>query len=238
MIELDDAIEIRNLGYDHTLEEQLKGIIERKGQKYRKIERPVTIEIITEPREIPADSFDLFYSDGDESNRVVPAGTILMDGKYVITEESLNKKYEPLLDEKGNIIPGKYVKKTFITAVKNPFGKKIRDINGNGVLLREYDVDCYFMIDSISGKVAIVSKESFERSYTIADENKKTVLKNNDKVDETSHQEYEEAKQAHDEISKSAELLTELKKIRRAKHFSNETKDELINEAENTSRIR
>lgn len=238
MIELDDVIEIRNLGHDAFLEDKLRGIIESKGQTYRKVERPVTIETITEPREIPADPFDLFYSDGDAPNRVVPAGTMLIDGKYDISEEELHEKYEPLLDEKGNTIPGKYVKKTFITAVKNPFGKKIKDINGNGILLEEYDIDCYFIIDPISGEVAIVSKESFEKSYTIADESKKTVLKDNDKVEETNYQEYEEAKQAHDEISRSAELLTELKKIRRAKHFSNETKDELINETENTSRIR
>lgn len=368
MIELDDVIEIRNLGHDAFLEDKLRGIIESKGQTYRKVERPVTIEIITEPRKIPADPFDLFYSDGDAPNRVVPAGTMLIDGEYDISEEELHEKYEQLLDEKGNTIPGKYVKKTFITAVKNPFGKKIKDINGNGILLEEYDIDCYFIIDPISGKVDILSKENFEKQYASVSESKKDNLEevsSNDKqsasetgindvekddnamftsfekngklyvfvnatedelsqrkliqqleewwkvnygasniptyfysipglgkgtkvigedeivvsVDnngnisvvnedvvnktenlhlegtqgkpihdetillskqdgQTNRQEYEEAQRAHDDVSKSTELLTEIEKISRARHFSDETKDELIREAENSSRTR
>lgn len=50
--------------------------------------------------------------------------------------------------------------------------------------------------------------------------------------------EYENAKKLYDDVSNSNALLSEIKKINKAKHFSDETKEELISEIESSKRVK
>ena len=75
-------------------------LMAKEGITYRKIVKPVKVEILTEPRVIPATAAALYYSDGTAHDREVPAGTILVDGVSVIEQEDLdywNSKQDQLI---------------------------------------------------------------------------------------------------------------------------------------------
>ena len=161
--------------HESDVEEELCKMLEENGEEYRQITSPIDIEILTEEREIPASTTDLYYSDGTAPNRIVPAGTILVLPNKVITEEQLANNYEPYLDEKGNVTPGKYTRKIIVKAMQNPFGKNIERVNYNGFVIGKFDSECYFLTGYGLYKVDIMSKEHFEQLYEPYKSNKKTL---------------------------------------------------------------
>ncbi|MBR3198987.1 MAG: hypothetical protein IKG27_03135 [Bacilli bacterium] len=146
--------------------ENMQKMIDEEGENYRRVVPPVLIEIIDEEREIPAKAFDLYFTDA-EPTRVVPAGTILISGRYDISQEELENNYIPYVDKRGNTIPDKAIRVEEVKALQNPFSQKIVIVHGNGFKDEAYDADCYF-VKSITPKhwaISILPKEDFEREY-------------------------------------------------------------------------
>lgn len=145
----------------------VKELMDKEGMTYRKNNEPVEIEIISSPRIIPASPIEQFYSDGTAQDREVPAGTILKNGKYVISEECFAKNYVPYKDNNGNIKDGLYVEIELVKVIKNPFGKPVAKVNPNNYIIQEGDENCYLVADSIASRYGfkILTSEQLNEWY-------------------------------------------------------------------------
>ncbi len=84
--------------------------------------------------------------------------------KYVLTPEEFGAMYEPLVDEGGEVMEGKFLPKNVVKRIKNPTGQEIvidapwgGDQNG--------EADCWLVESQINGDRYIIEAGAFEATY-------------------------------------------------------------------------
>lgn len=92
-------------------------------------------------------------------------------------------------------------------------------------------------------KAIIINKQDLENDEVIVgvpikETESEQIYKNITGKAEENRLEYENAKELYEDANNSNVLLNEIEKINKAKHFSDETKEELISEVESSKRVR
>ena len=118
-----------------------------------------------------------YYLDqyGQQKDKVIPAGSLLVNDEYVISEEEFNNKYEQLTDSDGNYIDGMYIKIELVKVIKNPFRKPVAKLNGNNYILRIGNENCYILFDDncenrLTYGFDIATEEELNSKYVKYDE--------------------------------------------------------------------
>lgn len=152
----------------------------KEGIVYERVNEPEKIEILSEDRVIPPSLLQSFYSDGFAPDMVAPAGTILLDGRIILPEESFESDYVPYKDENGNIVEGLYTRIDLVRVIKNPFGKPVAKVNPNNFVISEGDIDCYIVESDNSNRFGydFITEEELNRYYR-PQKLSKQLLKNN-----------------------------------------------------------
>lgn len=160
---------ILRLGHnDRDFEE----MIEKQGTVYKiKDKRTIDIHITTEETTLTPDAMALWHSDGTAKGTTVPAGTMVMNNNIVVNQDFVDKNLEPVLDENGNQIEGKYHRIRLVKAMPNPFGVPISKVSQNGYEIDTYPKDCFVVYNSVYRELTFPSKEEFEENYVIHNQN-------------------------------------------------------------------
>ncbi len=143
---------------------------DRVTETFEKIPDPakaVAIEIATKEQVVEA---VLVENDGDETvetvNTAYPGDAIVTGArgrKYVVNEDDLDELYEPLRDETGKPIEGRYLPKNVVKRIKNPTGQAIVIEVSWG--WQWGDADCWLVESQINGERYIIGAQAFDLTY-------------------------------------------------------------------------
>ena len=153
----------------------LSGYIEETfesyGVLYREKTHPVTVERAKRRMLVPVFEDDGFYSDGTQAYKIVEEGSLLLDGKFFISEKELLDNYEEYKDENGVVLENVFTKVNYILAVKNPFGRAVLKLDSRGQVLKKCDRDSYFIFDKNFSKYGygIITKDQLDKKYVRVD---------------------------------------------------------------------
>ena len=100
-------------------------------------------------------------------NTAYPGDAIMTGPKgerYVLTADNFSAMYEPLTDEAGDVVNGRYVPKNIIKRIKNPTGQEIViDAPWGGDQTGE--ADCWLVESQINGDQYIIEASAFDATY-------------------------------------------------------------------------
>ncbi|MDR1917808.1 MAG: hypothetical protein LBQ05_02360 [Christensenellaceae bacterium] len=190
-------------------------LLEKYGQPLYRKPDIIDVEVLQEDK-IVQESGGNYYNDGvgPVKNVTYKKGTIFVDDSYEISKEDLESKYKPYEDEKGNIVPHKYIdtkdKTTNLVAIPNLFGEPITEVNG-GIKLREYGPDCIIYKKVGDDTLMVINKERFMEIYEPLKEQKLEKVKpvSTEKTEQTKQAEQAKKEQNDDTRRKAALELTE-----------------------------
>jgi hypothetical protein len=103
----------------------------------------------------------------EATNTAYPGDAIMTGPKgehYVLTEDNFAAMYEPLKDENGEPVDGKYLAKNIVKRIKNPTGQEIViDAPWGGDQTGE--ADCWLVESQINGDRYIIEASAFDATY-------------------------------------------------------------------------
>lgn len=153
-------VDVKNLDFDS---------IEETFTKIKDPSKAISPEIATVDTPVSTD-FD--RGDGEsynETTNIAHPGDAIITGakgeRYVLTADNFARMYEPLTDENGQIVEGKWLPKNVIKRMKNPTGQEIViDAPWGGDQTGE--ADSWIVESQINGDRYIIEAAAFDASYS------------------------------------------------------------------------